>query len=386
MIDPVPLDAFHREYYQKKALKIFRGIPTFYHDLLTFKEIDRLLSGQCLKFPQVRVVNYGLKEQPEASSYTIDGSTIDPELYARQYAQGGTLAIAGLHDRIASLGELCWQLSSYLSHPTQTNIYITPPHEQGFRPHYDTHDVFILQVEGSKHWKLYDTPIDLPLRSQPFELGAIKEGAVSDEFILGPGDMLYIPRGLMHDAHTTDEHSLHITLGVLGYTWHDLLLHSVSTHARNSASLRKNLPIGFLYDPEARRDCAAIFQGVVNELAASFAPEQVLDFGTPNFRKDVRPVPRNVLDPRALDRADVSLTTTIRVKKEVFLIMDRKADDIDLHTEGKVITVPAYLERILGFMSTQDGFLVRDLPDDVDDPGKLVLIRRLLDEGILERM
>lgn len=38
-----------------------------------------------------------------------------------------------------------------------SNIYITPSNAQGFAPHYDDVDVFIIQVEGRKLWKLYDS-------------------------------------------------------------------------------------------------------------------------------------------------------------------------------------------------------------------------------------
>ena len=47
------------------------------------------------------------------------------------------------------------------------NVYLTPPSSQGFTAHYDAHDVFILQIAGSKHWRLYDAPLRLPMESQP---------------------------------------------------------------------------------------------------------------------------------------------------------------------------------------------------------------------------
>ena len=39
----------------------------------------------------------------------------------------------------------------------------------GFKAHFDTHDVFVLQIEGCKRWTLYDTPIELPLRGQEYK-------------------------------------------------------------------------------------------------------------------------------------------------------------------------------------------------------------------------
>jgi NAD(P)-dependent dehydrogenase (short-subunit alcohol dehydrogenase family) len=47
-------------------------------------------------------------------------------------------------------------LAADLGHPTQVNAYITPPSSRGFSPHYDVHDVFVLQVAGEKHWRIHE--------------------------------------------------------------------------------------------------------------------------------------------------------------------------------------------------------------------------------------
>jgi ribosomal protein L16 Arg81 hydroxylase len=46
-------------------------------------------------------------------------------------------------------------------------------------------------------------------------------GPVSEEFELRAGDTLSLPRGLVHEAISTDETSLHVTVGVLSWTWFD---------------------------------------------------------------------------------------------------------------------------------------------------------------------
>ena len=42
------------------------------------------------------------------------------------------------------------------------NAYITPESARGFEPHYDVHDVFVLQVSGEKHWSVH-----APVREHP---------------------------------------------------------------------------------------------------------------------------------------------------------------------------------------------------------------------------
>jgi hypothetical protein len=50
---------------------------------------------------------------------------------------------------------------------------------------------------------------------------------------------------------------------------------------------------------------------------------------------------------------------------------------------GKTVTIPDFAEPCLRHMTSSDVFAVADLPDVIDDAGKLVLTRRLLEEGFL---
>ena len=69
-----------------------------------------------------------------------------------QLAGGATLVLQALHRTWPPLIRFGTELAAELGHPVQINAYITPPENQGFAAHYDTHDVFVLQVAGSKRW------------------------------------------------------------------------------------------------------------------------------------------------------------------------------------------------------------------------------------------
>jgi ribosomal protein L16 Arg81 hydroxylase len=142
---------------------------------------------------------------------------------------------------------LCRQLEADFSCPVQTNIYLTPPNAQGFQTHYDNHDVLVLQVEGRKRWRLYDAPVGTPYRGERFTPGRFAETEPREELVLEPGDVLYVPRGLMHDAvnEGDDQASLHITTGLLAKTWADFLLEAVSEAALRTPALRRALPPGY---------------------------------------------------------------------------------------------------------------------------------------------
>ena len=105
--------------------------------------------------------------------------------------------------------------------------------------------MFVLQVVGSKAWKTYGTPVVLPLRGQEFASSYHEQGAPTLAFELQAGDVAYLPRGLIHDARSGNDVSLHITIGVLSYTWSDLLLEFVADASLNCSALRRALPLRF---------------------------------------------------------------------------------------------------------------------------------------------
>ena len=114
---------------------------------------------------------------------------------------------------------------------------------RGFKTHYDAHDVFVLQAEGSKHWRLYRGPIHLPLPGQAYSQ-EVEPGELVAELDLHPGDLIYIPRGFMHDAVAVDSTSLHLTLGVLSVTWAAVVLQAAESAIEADARFREGSRLG----------------------------------------------------------------------------------------------------------------------------------------------
>lgn len=135
------------------------------------------------------------------------------------------------------------------------SVYHTPGDGcQALAPHHDDVEVFILQTEGQKRWKLYE-PVDghaLP-REASADLAAESLGKCLMDIVLSPGDLLYMPRGVVHQAVSLRGGAActHLTLSTYQRTaWADLLgammprlLESV---AGASLDLRRGLPVGFL--------------------------------------------------------------------------------------------------------------------------------------------
>jgi ribosomal protein L16 Arg81 hydroxylase len=240
-----PLNAadFFAQHWEQKPLHAHAKRD--FTGLISTARMDALLADQVFDADSLSMARAEPRVGPEA--YLGENGLVDRGLAARAYQEGATLIMPQLHRRERALAQLCRALEAEFSHAVQTNIYLTPPNAQGFQTHYDTHDVLVLQVEGTKRWRLYDTPVGAPFRGEQFTPDAVAAGHITAELVMEPGDVLYVPRGLMHDAVNadTDGPSLHITTGILVRTWADFLLEAVSEVALKSPALRAALPPGF---------------------------------------------------------------------------------------------------------------------------------------------
>lgn len=235
---------FFARVYEREALIVHHNAPERFAGLISVDDIDRIVTTLDLREGQLALANAAA--HVDSDSYVDGASFIDRGAVADHYRRGSTIILNQAHQFDPALSRLCRGLEYVFSSHVQTNIYLTPPNAQGFRTHYDNHDVLVIQVEGEKAWRLYDMPIAAPFRGEGFEAGKYEPGELRQEFVLKPGDCAYVPRGLMHDAQTSgDAPSLHITVGLITRTWADVMLEAVSEAALRSPELRRSLPPGF---------------------------------------------------------------------------------------------------------------------------------------------
>lgn len=288
VIGPQNRDDFYANYHEKKALIIHRGEPDRYRDLLSIARIDEILASIDLAGDQVDMA----RAEPPISrdQFLFPGGGADRGAISDLYRAGTTLILPQLHQLDARLKDFCRAMESVLSCHVQTNIYLTPPNSQGFRTHYDDHDVFVLQIEGEKKWQLYDTPIENPYRGEGFQADRYQPSEPVETFVLKAGDCAYVPRGLVHDASTAGTgDSLHITVGLIVKTWADLMLEAVSEVALDHPGFRRSLPPGYARDDFDRSTAAKHFKELVGVLAKELELDSAMDLFTDNFIRSRQP-------------------------------------------------------------------------------------------------
>src|SRR6478672_2599413 len=140
-------------------------------DLFSAGAVDELISARGLRTPFLRMAKNGSVLQ--ATTFTRSGGVgagiadqVADDKVLAQLAAGATLVMQALHRTWPPLIRFGGALAVELGHPVQINAYITPPENQGFAAHYDTHDVFVLQIAGSKKWTIHAPVIDDPLPNQ----------------------------------------------------------------------------------------------------------------------------------------------------------------------------------------------------------------------------
>jgi ribosomal protein L16 Arg81 hydroxylase len=224
LLAPFDERRFREEYYGKKPLHVPRGGQGF--DKAGLMSLARLsdLLAEPARWAQnaVKLVINGRGVDP--AHFTVkrefaqgSGERPDAALIATLMAVGASVVIDGLEDQSSELRHLCRVLGERFGAKTTVNLYASRRGVQGFASHCDPHEVFAVHCEGEKVWRIYENAEDLPVESTLIREADYIErakGRVAMEVTMRPGDLLYIPRGVYHDALASTDHSLHLTFGV----------------------------------------------------------------------------------------------------------------------------------------------------------------------------
>ena len=226
LVHPLEVEAFLREWWGKHFLHI-PGYASKFDGLMSWQVLSGLVEQHQMKFPRLRIIKNGKKA--DSSKYMDLDTTLDsPEVNIRatglvtELAQGSTMVLNRIEEAHYPVRHLAASLGRILRARVSINSYAGWRTENGFEVHWDDHDVLILQLEGRKHWKIWE-----PTRLFPFKDDTAKAAEPNGEpiwdKILQQGDVLYIPRGWWHVVFPLDEPTLHLTAGIYNPSGIDLL-------------------------------------------------------------------------------------------------------------------------------------------------------------------
>lgn len=345
-------------------------------DLLSLDDVDRIVSSMGLRLPAFRLVRAG-KTLP-AGSYTKTTRTgaeaatgvMDASSVFREFADGATIVFQGMHRYWHPLALFCRHLEQALGHPVQANVYVTPPGSQGFDAHKDEHDVFVLQSHGIKKWQVHERH-DLPPTRPPLI-----------DADIGPGDSLYIPAGFPHAASTQEQASVHITIGILSLTWASALNEAMKL-AEEEPMLVEPLPLRFAEQPDAFRQ---IVEERLTELGALVSKTDavvVSDRLRRRFLTTRQPMLRgHVHQLLALDA--LTDDSVVQRRDGAMCVIGQSEGELSVLLGDRELRMPAWLEPTMEHVVNGNRISVGELATHLDEPGRMVLVRRLIMEGLLE--
>jgi ribosomal protein L16 Arg81 hydroxylase len=385
ILAPVSADTFFAEYWEKQPLLVHRDDPEYYSSILTLADVDGILANSSLGESELRLVADGKEARiSEVIQDTVEGKFNRLESLYAQYRSGATVNLVFLHERWPALAAVCQRLATELTSGIHGNVYLTPAQNRGLTPHHDPHDVFVLQLYGSKRWTLHPTQTPLPLHEQGYLLPPEGAGDPVMDFVLQPGDMVYLPRGTVHAATANESASLHLTIGISPMTWAHVLRTAVEQVVAKDVRYRTALPVGFVTREEPRRAAVGQLTELFDAFAGKVAVGEAIDLAASVMSRRRAPVlAGHLLDLESTDT--VELDTKVQVRTDLVWRLSKSEEQVHLEFHGKTMDLPEFVEDELTFMIKADEFTGTDIPGVLDDAGRLVLIRQLLREGFLTR-
>ena len=363
-----------------------------FSDLFSADAVDELVADRGIRTPFARMA----KEGTVLGSGRFTGSggfgaeiadQVDADKVLREFSDGSTLVLQGLHKTWAPLARFTRQLIVDLGHPSQVNAYITPASSRGFDAHYDVHDVFVIQIAGEKRWTIHEPVHRDPLSNEPWtdHKAAVAERASFTPYLeetFAPGDVLYLPRGWIHSATALGDFSIHLTIGVSAHTRSELAERMIARLAA-SPSLRAALPMGV-----DRLDPARL-QAIVREATADLVEllgsgdftDDIATEAAAEFRSAIRPEP---VHPLAFVTAIGSLgaDTVVAWRGGLPRTIATTATQVAIPLAGRTVRLPIEAEAAIRLLSAGDPCRVGDLPG-LDSESAVVVTRRLVREAIL---
>jgi bifunctional lysine-specific demethylase and histidyl-hydroxylase NO66 len=321
---------FFRAYFEKKPLHFKRGGPKDFFRKTTPPLCSSPLnwSGDLMRTvcrdkeimfsTDVNIVKYKHDDKKRVP-FQLSGRVDEPTLTSC-VEQGWSVRFLRPHEHSPSMAEMVSAIEEVFQCSSGVNSYWTPKGTQGFAPHYDDVDVYLLQLEGSKRWRLHEAPLpsDKLSRHSSEDYKPEDIGPAIVTTTLRAGDVLYMPRGTVHqgDTYATDpqEDSLHVTFSAFQmHSMADMLLRitqfQIETLAANNVEWRRGIPrtwfrtLGAAYGRAfaeetgvcaLRHDDAAIraanlkqIRALVAELSDVLQSAAAIDNGVDRYAQDV---------------------------------------------------------------------------------------------------
>lgn len=367
---------FQGEYFERAP---FHRKACFDSSTYDWDVIDKALVMQDPSREMMKVLKGGRVEPEDYVEDFIDigirrRRILKDRLYAHLSA-GATIVLNRIELSSPEMHELCMQVGRLVGAQTTANAYATLGGEPATNAHWDTHDVFILQLTGRKKWKVFAPTFPLPISNQ---ISNDKKDELPTEVFLETdleaGDVLYLPRGWWHKVTPIDSfETIHLTVAIHTPLVLDYIVWACSNVLPEFPELRPSL-IGIQGDDKRVANAVHVIANVLNQPATLEA-----------FRDRSKQRER-VITPFQINSLlkDGSLRSSDRVR-----INSRSACvGTKIHYfNGRKMRFDGVLARIIESLSTVGELSFAELRgglDDLDDAALSAMLKNLARADVIE--
>ncbi|MGW6058568.1 JmjC domain-containing protein [Streptomyces sp. NPDC055189] len=222
---------FFSEHFNKKPLLRRGALEGSTRSLVSVRQLDDIVAMEAVSPSYLRVAKDGRGVPAKAYTRTVADrgaaltDAVIPEQVYELFRSGGTITWNALNHFLPSARHLVNVFAQTFACPSEVVAFLTPAGKDGYAPHHDPVDVYVIQIEGTKDWRIWEPPGDR--RADKASYSPEDLGAPVIETTLRPGDVLYLPYGTPHAAAAKAEVSLHLSVTVEPRRWRDLVRETV---------------------------------------------------------------------------------------------------------------------------------------------------------------
>jgi hypothetical protein len=374
---PTSIAEFTRTYFESAPLHLSRGKADYFADLFCLEDLDRFLHFAKPSYTKAFAIDSRRKIEP--AEYADASGLADPLRLFQLYEAGATIVLREIEGHFPRLDVLCRSAEKHFCSPFVANIYWAPPQGQSFPIHFDAKDVFVLQIAGSKSWRLYQPRYLLPLSHQHCYDDMPDEGFLED-FNLRAGDSLYCPRGFPHLVRAADSASLHISLSTFPHTWADLMRRVMADLCERNPLFRASLPPAFIGSDAGVQET---FAALVKRFADAARIHPALDALTREFVAS-RPARPEDLRRRHHQATTLSLESLIESNPDALYMIEPDQCAVRLTGLGKDIKFDASALDDLVFALKTPRYKISETPGALEPDAKLDLFQTLVLYGFVD--
>lgn len=179
---------FLQEYWQKKPLLVRSALPGF-NGLLSKEE---LIALACHEDAESRLVTR------TSSKWRVKYGPLSAADFIRLPKKQWTVLVQGVNHFLPSARDLLTKFR-FIPHARLDDLMVSyAPQGGGVGPHFDSYDVFLLQGMGSRRWQISAQQDEQWIENAPLRI--LKHFCAEQEWVLQPGDMLYLPPHYAHNG------------------------------------------------------------------------------------------------------------------------------------------------------------------------------------------